>query len=451
MASWDVESFFSTKSSLSLPALYYENTTISYQKLSNMVLKMAANLRKKGVTLGSKVALQPTLTPDAIVVFFALLVLGASPYLFSTRLPKKQITNLLKLSQSAFFFDLPTLTLQKLQGCEKTFPHIALCTSGSSGHPKLACLSRENFFESAFGSIFRLRLKESSYLLSLPLFHVSGLSILFRSLVSQSAILLESPSHPLLHRATHCSMVPTQLLRLLEKDISLYYPKLQCLLLGGAPVAESLLKRALAKNVPIQTTYGMTEMASQITLSDPNDPFLSLHLGTCLPGRELCIDSSGEILTRGSVLFSGYYKEGKVLKPMTSDGWFATGDLGKVSEEGNLLYKGRKDLMFISGGENIYPEEIERALGTLSDISEAIVVPIQDPEYGQRPVAFLRVNGAFPSKEEIHEKLSSLLPRFCLPVHLLPFPESSRQEMKMKRQDLQKAASALFCDYLGVK
>ncbi|MBS0627536.1 MAG: AMP-binding protein, partial [Verrucomicrobia bacterium] len=352
-----------------------------------------------------------------------------SPCLLSTRIPKEALPSFLEKARISFFINSQNNSLLKIINHPPLPESILLFTSGSSGHPKLVCLHFSHFIESAQGSIPFLELENNpgKWLLSVPLFHVSGLSILFRCLTTGSAILFP----PLISLATHLSFVPTQLLRLLNKPEKI--PFLRCLLLGGAPISDTLLQKALRHNLPIRTTYGLTETASSITMSHPSDSLSSLHLGKPLPGREVMIDDSNEILVRGKTLFSGYDLGSDLVLPLTQKGWFATGDLGTLTPDGNLIYKGRKDNLFISGGENIHPEEIEKELNALPNIITSVVIPIDDPEFGQRPIAFLHTT-KLPSLKNLQEALLSKLPKFCIPVQIHPFPEELKLDLKIQRE-----------------
>jgi O-succinylbenzoic acid--CoA ligase len=132
--------------------------------------------------------------------------------------------------------------------------------------------------------------------------------------------------------------------------------------------------------------------------------------GHILPNREVRIADDGEIWVRGSCLFDGYLNQSR------SRDWFPTGDLGRI--ENHLLHiVGRKDWMFISGGENIQPEEIERELLTLPQVLEAVVLPIDDAEFGKRPIAVVRANETF-TIEQMQLVLSDRLPKFKIPIKL---------------------------------
>lgn len=303
-----------------------------------------------------------------------------------------------------------------------------LFTSGTSGLPKIACHTFDNYTYSALGTNQILGLApDDRWLLSLPLYHVGGIAILFRCHLAKATVVLSEL--PLLdailtHGITHLSLVPTQLYRLLQEDpkkLALAAQQLKCILFGGAPLSTSLLDRAIAHGFPVHSTYGLTETSSQVTM----DP----HPGA-LPFRELKLADDGEILVRGKTLITGYV--GKPL-PLDNEGWFATGDLGKWKENGCLMLTGRKDNLFISGGENIQPEEIEHALLSLPEILEAIVVPKSDPEFGMRPAVFIEQEGTTYTLDELKEHLKGRLPSFKIPVSIHSFPPSENTLKRSRR------------------
>jgi O-succinylbenzoic acid--CoA ligase len=279
---------------------------------------------------------------------------------------------------------------------------VLIATSGSSGKAKLAHLSLENLFYSAKFSHPDLALGPGDkYLLSVPLYHVSGLSIVSRCYFSGAEVVLPGSSKE--SEVTHISFVPTQLKRFLQNPKS--YPKLKAILVGGAPIPFDLCCEAHSQGFPIYITYGMTEMTSQVA-TQKFDPKKGIAFGDPLPHRELKL-VDGEIYVRGKTLFQGYHN----LPPSFVDGWFPTNDLGQIGPHGLELI-GRKDRMFISGGENIHPEELEKALLSHPSITRASVHSRTDPEFGARPSAFIETT---LSQEAILEHLSSLLPKFKLP------------------------------------
>jgi O-succinylbenzoic acid--CoA ligase len=165
-------------------------------------------------------------------------------------------------------------------------------------------------------------------------------------------------------------------------------------------------------------------MASQICTTPPSsEPDHLRTAGYVLPHRELRISPGGEILVRGATLFDGYLSRRGLDRPLLHGGWFATGDLGHVDLEGRLVVRGRKDTMFVSGGENVYPEEIESQIERLAGVRRALVVPVDDPEFGQRPVAFVQRDAESGTPEEWTAELRKHLPGFKIPDRFLLWPE----------------------------
>jgi O-succinylbenzoic acid--CoA ligase len=188
-----------------------------------------------------------------------------------------------------------------------------------------------------------------------------------------------------------------------------------------------LIDRALESGLPIHTSYGLTEMGSQVCTTGIADPAAKLFTsGRILPHRELKINPDGEILVRGATRFCGYDLGGTLVEPFDREGWFATGDLGEMDSEGYLSVRGRKDNLFVSGGENILPEEIETALCRLPDVREVVAVAIEDDEFGSRPVAFVRSNEGVPFDESRFVRfLERFLPRFKIPDEFFPWPDDA--------------------------
>jgi O-succinylbenzoic acid--CoA ligase len=170
--------------------------------------------------------------------------------------------------------------------------------------------------------------------------------------------------------------------------------------------------------VPIHLTYGMTETASQIATSGRLTQMPSpLHCGRPLPGREVRLSNEGVIEIRGPMVSPDL---------VDSAGWFSTGDLGRFDDDGNLVILGRRDRMFISGGENIHPESIEGLLMQISGIRRSVVVSRLDVRFGERPVAFIA--GEF-DPADLKNRLASKLESFAIPDAFLPWPEEIPDDM----------------------
>lgn len=293
-------------------------------------------------------------------------------------------------------------------------------TSGTSGAPKAALLSRRAFVASARASARNLGWEaDDRWLLALPLAHVGGLSILVRTLIARRCAVLAPPGSFDAagtiraieeHRVTLASLVPPMLEAMLEVETAWSPPEhLRALLLGGAPASPDLLSRAADRGVPVLTTYGLTEACSQITTQRYGTQNRGeLGSGAPLDGVELRI-IDGEIQIRGPMLFSGYTAKGRVWAGVDAEGWLATGDEGELDAAGQLHVRGRLDRLIVTGGESVDPLEIERALGSLTSIREAVVFGVQDAKWGMVVAAALVAEGEAPEPVALREELAAIL------------------------------------------
>jgi len=326
-------------------------------------------------------------------------------------------------------------------------PATIVFTSGSTGTPKAVLHSYGNHYYNALGSNTNLPLEPGDrWLLDLPLYHVGGLGILFRSLLAGSTVVMPDRGEALdavlsRYQVTHLSVVVTQLHRLLQQPESVRYPALRYIILGGSPVPLKLLERAAARGLPVFASYGCTEMASQVATTGPvSTTAQRLTSGKLLPHRRLRIGEEGEIQLAGETLFMGYVEGGKLRRPLTDDGWFATGDLGRLDEDGYLTVIGRRDNRFFSGGETIHPEEIERVLTDHDGVQQAVVVPIPDEEFGQRCVAFVQPRGVCPDGPALAEWLGQTLPRYKVPDAFYQWPATEANAFKVDRARFRRLA-----------
>jgi o-succinylbenzoate---CoA ligase len=442
----------------------------SYEEMDRMVSVAASRLG--GLESGSRVALKLPKDERYVALVLALIRAGHVACPLSDRLQPRGVAKLLERAACSVLIsedeellqaagpDLlkpePAALLEEVSNDSSDRsepvdipgerPATIIFTSGSTGVPKVALHTFGNHYYSALGSNANITLRPGDrWLHSLPLYHVGGLSILFRCLLAGATVALPlpgaSPGESIAGLgATHVSLVSTQLSRLLRERADL--GGLQAVLMGGGPVPPSLVDEALARGLPLHTSYGLTEMASQVTTTPPGANPEQVHTaGRVLPRREVSISESGEILVRGETLFAGYAGGEELDRPLDEEGWFHTRDLGEFDESGYLRVGGRMDNLFISGGENVQPEELEEALCRLNGVDEAVVVPVPDEEFGARPVAFVRINDVEP--RDLARELEPVLPRFKIPIYFHPWPEEARRGMKADRAALGELARRL--------
>ena len=326
-------------------------------------------------------------------------------------------------------------------------PATVVFTSGSTGTPKAVLHSYGNHYYNALGSNENLPLAAGDrWLLDLPLYHVGGLGILFRCLLAGATVVMPDREETLdtvlsRYEVTHLSVVVTQLHRLLQQPESVRYPSLRYVLLGGSPVPLKLLERAAARGLPVFASYGCTEMASQVATTGPGSTTAQrLTSGKLLAHRKLRIGEEGEIQLAGKTLFMGYVEGDTLQRPLTGDGWFPTGDLGRVDEDGYLTVIGRRDNRFFSGGETIHPEEIERALTDHDGVDRAVVVPVPDEEFGQRCVAFVQPRDGCPDGPALAAWLGRTLPRYKVPDVFYRWPDTDPNTFKIDRARFRRLA-----------
>lgn len=326
----------------------------------------------------------------------------------------------------------------------------AIFTSGSTGKPRGIVHTVGNYIYSALGTNDSIDLDMTDrWLLSLPLFHVGGIMIWVRTLLSGSACLLPGNLKKINEAVlefspTVLSLVPTQLIRLLESETIIpVLQKAKAILLGGAPSPAWLIEKALELGIPVIPSYGSTESCAQVTgVAKGADRKAYLTAGRPLTYRKVRIATDGNIVVGGKTIFSRYLDAPPRINA-AEDRFFRTADAGYIDSQGNLVVLGRKDGLFISGGENISPFEIENSLLAMDSIVSAIVVPVPSREYGRVPWAFIEMSGSFDEKEVL-AALKSRLPGYKVPKRIVLLePRNQEGKMKHSRQDLTALAAQM--------
>jgi O-succinylbenzoic acid--CoA ligase len=260
---------------------------------------------------------------------------------------------------------------------------VVVRTSGSTGEPKEAVLSREAVLTSARASLDRLG-GPGGWLQAMPVTGVGGLQVLVRSALAGLAPVF-AEDHASLGEAIaaipgarrYASLVPTQAYRLVEAGEVSVLGSLDALLVGGAGVPSELLDTLRSAGVSVVRTYGMTETCGGC-----------VYDGVPLDGVRVRIDDDRQIHIGGQMLFEGY-TDHRATAVVLRDGWFATADLGEFDDKGRLRVLGRRDDIVISGGVNVGLPAVVEALRTIDGVQDAAAIGVPDEEWGSRVVAYL--------------------------------------------------------------
>jgi O-succinylbenzoic acid--CoA ligase len=400
-------------------ALVTEASSVTYAELEAEATWVARRLAAYGVRRGATAALTMHPRREEVVLLHALMKLGAVALPLSPQLTEAERAAILAAERPAVDLndaaelpqteaDLPLLGEHDMDDLQ-----CRILTSGTSGEPRPVSLTYGNFLFSAVGSAFNLGVDPADrWLCCLPLSHVAGLSIIVRSVIYGTTVVLldgfetEQVATTLVSGdISVVSLVPTQLIRLLDAGADLSAPR--AVLIGGGPVPPDTLQEALERGATVVQTYGMTETCSQVTTLAPEDA--ARKVGSA--GRPLLTThvriADGEILVQGPTVSRD------ALDP---DGWLHTGDVGHIDEEGFLYVDGRSSETIVTGGENVMPAEVEAVLLSHPAVEDAAVVGRPDPEW-QEAVCGLVVlsDGAEASEEELRSHCSGSLAGFKVP------------------------------------
>ncbi len=400
-------------------ALAADGVDVTYAELEAEATWVARRLAAHGVRRGSIAALTMHPRREQVVLFHALMKVGATLLPLSPRLTASERSAIVAAEE-------PTVDLDdagELTQTEADLPLLGendmddvcarVLTSGSSGLPKPVGLTYGNFLWSAVGSGFNIGVDPADrWLCCLPLSHISGLGIVMRSVIYGTTAVLHDGfdidhAGAALERdgITVVSVVTTMLTRLLDAGVDLSGPR--AILVGGGPVPEEPLQEAIAKGATVVQTYGLTETCSQVTTLAPADA--SRKLGSA--GRPLLTTHlrilDGEILVQGPTVAPGH---------ADADGWLHTGDLGHIDDEGFLYVKDRIDDLIVSGGENVVPAEVEEVLLRHPEVADAAVIGREDPEWQQAVTAVVVLEaGSVATPDDLRRHCGESLAGFKVP------------------------------------
>jgi len=445
-------------------ALLVDGRRVSYGELDAAARRRAAALCDAGVGEGDVVALWAPSGPEVAELLHALSWRGAALLPLNARLTAREAAfqlrdvgaralvaggaalagrarEALERAPGARLLRLESLSRDAAPPAPAAWdperPLAILYTSGTTGRPKGAVLSHRAFFWSAVDSALRLGAERGDrWLACMPLFHVGGLSILVRSVLAGTSVAVHDRFDAV--RASRAldgdgirlaSFVPTMLERLLAARGERPAPAwLRAVLVGGAAAPRRLLRRALERGFPLAPTYGLTEACSQVATRAPGlrrEP-LDGHLRPLFrtrvrvvdeAGRTLAPGRPGEIQVAGPTLMRGYWRRPEETAAALSEGWLRTGDVGVLDAQGGLQVLDRRADLVVSGGENVYPAEVEAVLAEHPDVADVGVAGVPDDVYGARPAAWwVARDGARADAEALRAFCRERLAGYKVPV-----------------------------------
>ncbi|MDF2067969.1 o-succinylbenzoate--CoA ligase [Bacillus sp. Cr_A10] len=454
-------------------ALSFGEQEWTFAQLNEEATLFAKRLHSKGVLPGMRVAILASSSAQLVIVLHSCMQLGCELVLLNERLTEEELSYQLQDSKAEFLlvdsfdkrnlFHVNKLSFTEVESVEgvsfnletewpKDRTVTIMYTSGTTGKPKGVRQSLDNHVMSATGSALNLGVQPNDcWLCTVPLFHISGFSILMRSVLYGMTVRLhtkfdaEKAVEEILGGiVTGMSLVAVMLERIItvleEKDLS-FPSTFKSMLVGGGPVPLNYLERAIERNIPVLQTYGMTETASQTTTLSCEDAIRKLgSAGKPLFFADVRIDGEeniGEICIKGPHVTRGYVGASESKNPLVN-GWLHTGDVGYIDDEGYLFVLDRRSDLIISGGENIYPAEVEQALIEHPAVRAAGVTGKRDDKWGQVPIAFVVLKENV-TEDELKDFMKTQIASYKQPVDYYFVEHLPRNASnKLMRRELMK-------------
>ncbi len=452
-----------------LPALHTKDSSLTYSELKSRVGKTASILKELGISSSENVAVLGKNDTEFIILILAIWQVGAVPVPINLRFTQNEIMELLNFSDCKVLFatsnfskmDLPVKVYSyplKIKSGNEYFSSEELSpdktaaiifTSGTSGKAKGVELSFNSFLQSAkIGNQLLNYSNDDRWLASLPFYHIGGFSIITRALLYGTSVILpaslntEGLASALNNFSpTLASFVPTQLKRLIENNIT-PNEELRHVLLGGGHIEDKLFSSAFFDGWNVTKVYGATETASFVTaltrdewLDKPKSAGKAL-----LPNLIRIVNESrfqlspgeiGEVAVFSPALMKGYYKNEEETVKKLSEGFYFSGDLGFLDEDGYLFIEAKRTDLIVTGGENVNPNEVEKILIEHDLIDDAAVFPLKDDEWGEIVAAaiVMKKKSHRLTIDELEEFLKHDLANYKIPQKIFYEKELPRSEL----------------------
>ena len=443
-------------------AIRFLDGKLTYAALDRRATRLAAGLAERGIERGDRIATLTGTSPDHVATLFACARLGVAMQPISWRLAPAEVAYQLADAEPALL--LASAEHEKLArasgttveiariadptleadgdvgwGAEDDDPLLLVYTSGTTGKPKGALLTHANCFWTNLSFDRTAGVHDDDVVLQvLPQFHVGGWNVQPLLAWWRGATVVLEPAFDAAralrliaeqHVTTMMGVPATYLLlsqepTFAEADLS----SLRLAVVGGAPMPESLLETWHERGVEVVQGYGLTEAAPNVLCLPPEEARRKLgfagkpypHVDVALRDPETGVllqgAAVGELIVRGPNVFAGYWRNPEATDAAFADGWLLTGDVAERDDEGFYRIAGRIKDMVISGGENVYPAEIEDVLHDHPAVLEAAVVGVADEQWGEACAAFVVLrDGASATGEELRAHCRERLARFKVP------------------------------------
>ena len=437
-------------------AIDYLDREVTYRELDARSDALAGELLARGLRRGDRVATLTGNTPEHVIVFFACAKAGFILLPLNWRLAAPELRFQLEDAEPSVFLveaeyePLAAATghafeplappspgaVPVMSAVDADDPLLLIYTSGTTGRPKGALLTHANCFWTNLGFDLATGLTGEDVVLQvLPQFHCGGWNV--QPLLAWwkgARVVLERAFEParvlsLLaeKRVTTLMGVPAVYLFLshepafADADLS----SLRLAVVGGAPMPEELIRVWQARGIEIVQGYGLTEAAPNVLCLPPEDAMRKMgSAGKPYPYVEVRLGAESELQVRGPNVFPGYWRNPEATAEVLRDGWLHTGDVAEVDEEGCYRIRGRLKDMYISGGENVYPAEVESVLHDHAAVADAAVIGVPDERWGEIGVAFVVVKEPVSDEalvEHCRERLAGYkVPKRVVFVDALP-------------------------------
>lgn len=438
--------------------------SFTYRELFEASQRGAALLaRQFKIGQGDRIATLASNEPEFVILLFSLFRLGATLVPINYRLTDREVDHVINDCQAKLivYEDAFQAALKnrhetrlllsdfgrQVKGETQSFssflaeeetPALILYTSGTTGHPKGAVLSHRMLFWNSINTSLRLNLTQDDKAVTFaPFFHTGGWNVLTTPLLHRGGQVIltkkfEADQVLKLSEKHHCTIlfgVPTTMEMMARSPLfgQVKLSKMRYAIVGGEPMPVEAIRKWDAKGIPVRQGYGLTEFGPNVFSLNEQDAirkigsigFPNFYVDVKVVddnGNEVGPDEIGELILRGPMCMSGYWQNEKATQETIRDGWLYTGDLVRKDSEAYFYVVGRKKDMYISGGENVYPTEVEQVIRQIPGVHEVAVIGVADEKWGEVGRAFIVADDSVDTTKVLAHCQKNLA-KFKIPKH----------------------------------